>query len=1143
MSIFKSIFKNIPNATIAMIAGAALAACETGGNEPVFVDADIDTAIGVGNIGQYGNFVDVPAGTIRPLYIPRCTPPAGAAILDFDMDMVGYAPERSTYPEISSLYGVVSQPPHGTISPGNAVSKLVGVPEIIEFSAPQRHVGFYVGAPTGSVDRIDLVAFDAIGRVVGRDSIITIGQSVNTCMAVAASRSAGIARVEMRITGDDSVMFDRLYFSGTIELPELPRPVIGSAEFITPTDRATLDASRGHNVIGLIRIPVGMTLSEVTLSVPRWDGTATETHFADFFRLRTEGGDDVFWFSRARTLIREGASWIGVTAVGPGVRATSAIEVIGEGSPRLPAADLPGNIDIEPITMEVTQAIRGVVDLIPPGGSIAERSDNILVRDKPTIVRGFARYTFPDLAAGSAPDIWVLAELHGSRDGAALPGSPILAFGLPRSPVAFHTNRTRAYHRLKQRTAASWNFRLPGSWTTEGSINLRMVVNPSDRAAPISEYAGTGGALNSISLTGVNFRSQMQPSVRVWSVDYQWQCPYTGDFGLTTRNFGFLCTPGSTAIRRIQPTDLEIRRAVRSWWNMAPLPGIWPRTFGIFDYIHVDAGPPPPQPHLAAGSTIEQILVGSAFNCFLVTNHDYSRFNLLVSSFVRGCAYFIPSTFRATATDDGTNLMHESGHTMGLYHTGGSHGASDSMVRWPGDHAEISKELEQSSAFNVRAMQALPYHLPRLSWCRETQRHDVMGYAACHRHSRWPSNAVWHHIEDVIGSNLVRVDNRRDDQYYLGAPGDDRDGAVLVEGVISPDGMTLRNSFIRRGGRIGDGDLRIEILDADGRVIDKVRTGAMEPFDVEGSKIAAFSAPLLISDLARTLAIYRNGSEVYRSEITPAPRNLSLLAPKQWPADGKLSISWKTTDAAAKQYLLEVSRDGKEWYPLALTVKQQVEFDAGAVPFEGPGWKIRVQATNGVAVALSEAAQIDFPVRDLRPFIINPLDGDVLTTGDPIRLTAALPEFAIADPSMLEWTYKGIVFATGLSGALYIGDPGQHSVQLRNPKTNYKTTVSFTVMSDTDYDGLSDDWELLHKLDPRDPSDSQLDQDADGLMAWEEFALATNPNSADTDQDGFPDGFERQAGSDPLQAKSIPDKKAQAELIQQFEQSNTTKRP
>lgn len=46
---------------------------------------------------------------------------------------------------------------------------------------------------------------------------------------------------------------------------------------------------------------------------------------------------------------------------------------------------------------------------------------------------------------------------------------------------------------------------------------------------------------------------------------------------------------------------------------------------------------------------------------------------------------------------------------------------------------------------------------------------------------------------------------------------------------------------------------------------------------------------------------------------------------------------------------------------------------------------------------------------------------------------------------------------------------------------------------DTDGDGMPDDWELAHKLDPKNPADGAQDADGDGYTNLEEFLNRTNP--------------------------------------------------
>jgi pectate lyase len=47
---------------------------------------------------------------------------------------------------------------------------------------------------------------------------------------------------------------------------------------------------------------------------------------------------------------------------------------------------------------------------------------------------------------------------------------------------------------------------------------------------------------------------------------------------------------------------------------------------------------------------------------------------------------------------------------------------------------------------------------------------------------------------------------------------------------------------------------------------------------------------------------------------------------------------------------------------------------------------------------------------------------------------------------------------------------------------------------DSDHDGMPDEWELQHGLNPRDPADAQRDNDKDGYTNLEEYLNGTDPN-------------------------------------------------
>lgn len=80
---------------------------------------------------------------------------------------------------------------------------------------------------------------------------------------------------------------------------------------------------------------------------------------------------------------------------------------------------------------------------------------------------------------------------------------------------------------------------------------------------------------------------------------------------------------------------------------------------------------------------------------------------------------------------------------------------------------------------------------------------------------------------------------------------------------------------------------------------------------------------------------------------------------------------------------------------------------------------------------------------------------------------------------------------------------------------------------DTDGDGLYDDWETEHGLNPNNAADAGQDRDNDGLSNLQEYRQKTSIDDPDTDHDGATDGAEVNAGSNPnnpdTDGDSMPD--------------------
>lgn len=86
-----------------------------------------------------------------------------------------------------------------------------------------------------------------------------------------------------------------------------------------------------------------------------------------------------------------------------------------------------------------------------------------------------------------------------------------------------------------------------------------------------------------------------------------------------------------------------------------------------------------------------------------------------------------------------------------------------------------------------------------------------------------------------------------------------------------------------------------------------------------------------------------------------------------------------------------------------------------------------------------------------------------------------------------------------------------------------KLVFSFDITADTDDDEMPDWWELAYGFNAVDATDKYGDRDGDGAENYKEFLFGTDPDDADTDNDGMTDGFEVQYAAWGLSPTSTND--------------------
>lgn len=260
-------------------------------------------------------------------------------------------------------------------------------------------------------------------------------------------------------------------------------------------------------------------------------------------------------------------------------------------------------------------------------------------------------------------------------------------------------------------------------------------------------------------------------------------------------------------------------------------------------------------------------------------------------------------------------------------------------------------------------------------------------------------------------------------------------------------------------------------------------------------------------------------------QVTLTEPNGGLFGPYD-----QVPIRWEAGDADGDRllYTITYSPDGGErWIVVASgLIGHEYLWNLGDVPGtpEGNG-RLSIVASDGFH---SAGDQSDEPIavggKPPTAVILGPARGERFMQCERVRVrgVALDPEGRLAN---VTWFLDGAALDAELEADLGRLPPGRHELRLQALDMQElldEDMVEVDVVPDADCDGMPDEFELLYALELSLADDASLDGDEDQLINFDEARIGTAPNNPDSDGDGWPDGEEVAAGSNPLDPGSFP---------------------
>ena len=293
----------------------------------------------------------------------------------------------------------------------------------------------------------------------------------------------------------------------------------------------------------------------------------------------------------------------------------------------------------------------------------------------------------------------------------------------------------------------------------------------------------------------------------------------------------------------------------------------------------------------------------------------------------------------------------------------------------------------------------------------------------------------------------------------------------------------------------------------------------------------AFSLHVPFPSGAQKAEIRHNGTLIWSAVVSAHAPLVSFTAPSggSYNADSPIHISWNASDQDGDplQFALAYTADnGATWLQVAAALSgNSYDWTPGFIP---AGTQARLRLTVSDGFNTSQAVSDAFTLVARAPFayVLSPENGATFTEGALASLIGGSMTSDGSEQGDFSWSYDHHAVPIGYTKDITttLNEMGVHTLSLQVTSNGQSDTseITVTVLPDYDHDGMPNDWELSHHLNPLDPTDAFTDADGDDLSNLREYQLGTDPRSMDTDSDSANDGAEVTAGTDPLRADQTP---------------------